>query len=137
MLVQMRIDAWRHNRPIWTRLALPSNIDIQDPRQANLKLDTAILVEMVIPDVLVICERADHADDEATATDSLSAASRAIVSVFPEDTRVFLVDADNVLDRKGTAILRHVHARLQSVRTSVFCKRSTYEIVDLTETIAS
>jgi hypothetical protein len=61
----------------------------------------------------VVCQSADHAHDKAATTDSLGTTSRSVICVLPEDTRVFFMNADNVLDDNGVTIMRNIGSRLQ------------------------
>jgi len=61
----------------------------------------------------VICDSADHADDKTPAANCLMTAAGTIVSMFPENTSIFLVNTDRILDHKGSPRMCDVGARLE------------------------
>lgn len=78
--MEMRVDTRGDASRVWCGFVCACNIDLQDPSEADLELDGAVLIEKIIPDVFcgkqiyqgvleltgsgtrtVICKRADHA----------------------------------------------------------------------------
>ena len=98
---------------------------------------------IVIGTPTVICESAHHADYEPSPSHGLRPPIGSIVCVFPEDSSVFLVDANDVLDNKWTSIMGNKRARLYNLRVSEIGKLWTNgiflanQIVNLPQAIAS
>lgn len=53
----------------------------------------------------VVRESADHADHEPSPSHGLRPPIGSVVCVFPEDSSVFLVDANYVLDDERTPVM--------------------------------
>ena len=84
------------------------NINIQDPRQPYLMLNSPILIEIVVETIFVIRHGADHADDESTSTDGVHSSSRSEIGMFPEKTCIFFVDADGVFDMDCISVVTNI-----------------------------
>lgn len=99
MLMILSVDPWSDLSTKRRRIfSLRENIDVQDPRQPNLMLDSSILIEVVVETVLVIGDGTDHADHQSARTDGMNSTSRSKISMFPEKTCVFFVDTYGILD---------------------------------------
>ena len=61
----------------------------------------------------VVRERADLLDHEPAATYSLSAATDTEVRVLPQETRIFLVNTDHILNHKRSTIVFDEGSRLK------------------------
>jgi hypothetical protein len=86
----------------------------------------------------VICKRANHANYKSPTAYSLAAATWTVVSMFPEDTSVFLVDADHVLDNDCASVMSDVCSRLLRCKImSLIAESVTDQIVNLTQAVAS
>lgn len=105
VLVVVRVDAGVHFcPPSLGVLAGEHGVGVQDTRELDLELDGAILVEDPVHAVLVVGGREDVADDQlAGPRDDGGLEAVTEVAVLEQDTRVFLVDADGVLDGHGRA----------------------------------
>ena len=62
----------------------------------------------------VVREGTNLLHHEPATPDSLRTSTGAVVGVLPEDTSVFLVDADNVLDGHRASVVTDVCSRLLS-----------------------
>jgi hypothetical protein len=113
MLMILRIDPRSDLRPERCRtLSLSQEVGVQNSRKTNFVFDTAILVEVIIEAVFVVCNSADHADDEATGADGMDTSSWTEIGVLPEETCVFFVNADGVLDVHRRTVMTDIGSRL-------------------------
>ena len=116
MLVILGINSRRDSGPIRARFVFLRDISLEDASQFNLGVNGAILVKVVIPDVFcgvlylatsrgqenwkvtVVSQRAHHADNETPGTSSLRTTASSIVVMLPENSGVFFMNTDHVLD---------------------------------------
>lgn len=61
MLMNLRIDVRCDQSTIRRRFPICGGVDLEDTSQSNLKLNAAILVEKVVPDILY--NRSQYVDD--------------------------------------------------------------------------
>ena len=92
-----------------------------DAGELDLELDRAVQVEVPVEAVLVVADRRDEADDQATRAAHLGATA-VEVDVLPEDSVVLFVNADRVLGLGRVAVLIGV---------------DPVEVEDLAETVAA
>lgn len=52
MLMVMRVDVGCNSGTVRVRLAVRTDINLQDPRKTDFELDGSILIKVVVPDVL-------------------------------------------------------------------------------------
>ena len=101
MLMVVRVDAGIHlGAPALGILTGIHGVGVEDAGELDLELDGAVLVEDPVDAVFVVGRREDVRDDEL-ARPRHDDRVVAEVGVLEEDARVFLVDADGVLDRRA------------------------------------
>ena len=131
MLVKMSVDPRGDARCIWCGLVGTCNVDLENPREANLELDRTVLVEIVIPHVFcwqseatrnpkvadrtVVCKSADHTNYQPTTADGIRTSTGTIICVLPQQTCVLFMDAYGIIDDLCRAIVSGICARLQPV----------------------
>ena len=94
----VRVDAGVDLRaPAFEIFVWVHGVCVEDASELDFKLDGTVLVEDPVDAVLVICSSEDVRDDESAAPSHYHRIVSEI-SVFEEDTGVFFVDADCVLD---------------------------------------
>ena len=92
------VDAWVNlGTPAVGILTGVHGIGVEDTGQLDIELDGAVLVEDPVNAVFVVGGREDLGDNELAATGD-DCGLIAEVGVLEEDTGVFFVDADGVLD---------------------------------------
>ena len=101
MLVVVRVDAGVDLcAPAMGVFARVHGVGVQNPRQLDLELDGAVLVEDPVDGVLVIRGGEDMRDQQLSAScDDYAVVAE--IGVFEEDACIFFVDADGVFDRLG------------------------------------
>ena len=92
-----------------------------DAGELHLELDVAVEVEVPEEAVLVVADGRDEADHQPSAAPDLVRTAEE-VDVLPPDARVFLVQADGVLDDLRFALLGREHR---------------VEVVDLAEAVTA
>lgn len=61
--------------------------------------------EMLTGERTVVGQCTDHTDDESSSSHSLASSARTIVIVGPEDSSIFFVNADHIVDYECTSIV--------------------------------
>ena len=82
--------------------------------------------------ITVVSQRAHHADNEAPGTSGLRASASSIVTMLPEDSGVFFVDADHVLDCNCLTAVADIRPGLSSDQIlSPYVQTLTDQVVNL------
>jgi len=82
--------------------------------------------------ITVVSQRAHHADDETPGTSGPRAPASSIVVVLPEDSSVFFVDADHVLDCNCLTTVADIRPGLPSDQIlSPHIQTTTDQVVNL------
>lgn len=97
----MRVDTGVHLRsPAVCVLVRVQGVRVQNTSQLDIQLHGTILVEDPVHAVLVVRGREDMRDDQLPSTGNNHRLVTEI-GVLEEDTRVFFVDADSILDSRA------------------------------------
>ena len=64
--------------------------------------------------ITVVSQRAHHADDETPGASGLRASASSIVMVLPENSGVFFVDTNHILDYNRLSTVADICSRLSS-----------------------
>lgn len=109
MLVIVGVDAWVDFRaPALGVLAGEQGVRVENASEFDLELDGSVLVEDPVYAVLIVGSGKDVADDQFPgAGDHGGLEVVTEITVLEENTGVFLVDTDGVLDGDGRAGLVH------------------------------
>src|SRR5262249_43606455 len=103
VLVMRRIETRRDERAVRGSDARRDGAGRDDPRELDLRLDRAVLIEVPEEAVLVVADRSDRRHDESPGAPHLDLAGTK-VGVLPQNTEVFLVQADRVAQRERLAL---------------------------------
>ena len=63
----------------------------------------------------VVGDRADHAHYQTPGADGIRSSAFAVVGVFPEESCIFFVNADDVLDHDSRTVMTSVRSGLCSI----------------------
>lgn len=107
-----------------------TNVDLKNSSKTNINLYSPVLIEVVIPNVFyferesvlefieqdywqtVISQCADHVNYESPTSDGMRSPAGTVVSVLPEHSGIFFVNAYSVIDHYGTSIVGGKTSRL-------------------------
>ena len=103
VLVVSGEDTWVDHSSPRDGDALVNRLSADDSRSADFIGNLASLVEQESQDVLVIRD-SDNRLNNQLAVPGYGCAAGAVIGVFPADTVVLLVDADDILHRHGLAV---------------------------------
>lgn len=91
----------------------------------------------------VVCKGADHLYDKSSSAHCMATSANTEVSMFPQQSSVLFMNADDVLDNEGAAVVLGECTRLRRrdgcMRTGIMATNQMmrYQVVNLTETVTA
>src|SRR5438874_4510138 len=98
MLVNDRVYPWGNQRPVLWHNALGNRAAVHDPRQLDLVLDGAVLVQIPEKAVVIVPDRREKREHQTTRAPGLHLV-RPPVRVLPQNAIVLLVHAHGIWQR--------------------------------------